>query len=157
MCVCVSVCHTCYNCTKALNFKVFRLKDFMVYKILTSRSPQVFETCLPKKAVGEMIPVLLATTIAIPDSRYGAVKSTADSLSELIWNIFVCQIFSQSCVSNNFLVNLRLLCEVVMVMRLLCCGCKRLLLRWRQTTGNCINQIQGNTGISSDLNKNKRF
>ena len=28
MSVCVSVCHTCYNCTKALNFKVIRLKDF---------------------------------------------------------------------------------------------------------------------------------
>ena len=28
MCVCVSVGHTLYNCTKALNFKVFRLKDF---------------------------------------------------------------------------------------------------------------------------------
>ena len=28
MLVCVSVRHTCYNCTKALNFKVFRLKDF---------------------------------------------------------------------------------------------------------------------------------
>ena len=27
MLVCVSVRHTCYNCTKALNFKVFRLKD----------------------------------------------------------------------------------------------------------------------------------
>ena len=24
----LSVCHTCYNCSKALNFKVFRLKDF---------------------------------------------------------------------------------------------------------------------------------
>ena len=24
----VLVCHTCYNCTKALNFQVFRLKDF---------------------------------------------------------------------------------------------------------------------------------
>ena len=59
--LCVCVCHTCYNCTKALNFKVFRLKDlwrtsegllkdfrtldFMVYKIFTNRSPQVFETC----------------------------------------------------------------------------------------------------------------
>ena len=28
MLVHVSVCHTCYNCTKALNFRVFRLKDF---------------------------------------------------------------------------------------------------------------------------------
>ena len=26
--MCVFVCHTCYKCTKALNFKVFRLKDF---------------------------------------------------------------------------------------------------------------------------------
>ena len=26
--VCLSMCPTCYNCTKALNFKVFRLKDF---------------------------------------------------------------------------------------------------------------------------------
>ena len=28
MLVSVFVCHTCYNCTKALNFKVFRLKEF---------------------------------------------------------------------------------------------------------------------------------
>ena len=41
----------------------------------------------PRNAVGDMMPVLLATTIAIPDSRNGAVKSTADSRSELIWNI----------------------------------------------------------------------
>ena len=39
----------------------------------------------PRKAVGDMMPVLLATAIAIPDSRNGAVKSTADSRSELIW------------------------------------------------------------------------
>ena len=25
VCVCLSVCHTCYNCTKDLNFKVFGL------------------------------------------------------------------------------------------------------------------------------------
>ena len=44
--VSVFVCHTCYNCTKALNFKVFRLKDFLrTSEGLTSRSPQVFETC----------------------------------------------------------------------------------------------------------------
>ena len=47
----VCACHTCYNWTKTLNFKVFRLKDFwrtlnfMVYKIFASRCPQVFETC----------------------------------------------------------------------------------------------------------------
>ena len=28
MSVCMSVCHTCYNWTKALNFKVLKLKDF---------------------------------------------------------------------------------------------------------------------------------
>ena len=39
---------------------------------------------LPRNAVGEIIPVLLATTIAIPDSRKGVEKSTAASLSELI-------------------------------------------------------------------------
>ena len=27
--VSVFVCHTCYNCTKAINFKVFRLKDIL--------------------------------------------------------------------------------------------------------------------------------
>ena len=41
----------------------------------------------PRKAVGDMMPVLLATAIAIPDSKNGAVKSTADSRSELIWKI----------------------------------------------------------------------
>ena len=40
---------------------------------------------IPRNAVGEIIPVLLATTIAIPDSRNGTVKSTSLSLSELIW------------------------------------------------------------------------
>ena len=36
---------------------------------------------IPKKAVGEMIPVLFATRMVDPDSRNGAVKSTAASLS----------------------------------------------------------------------------
>jgi hypothetical protein len=36
---------------------------------------------IPRKAVGEIIPVLLATRIVDPDSRKGAVKSTAASLS----------------------------------------------------------------------------
>jgi hypothetical protein len=39
---------------------------------------------LPKNAVGEMIPVLLATTIAIPVSRKGNEKSIACDLSKLI-------------------------------------------------------------------------
>ena len=38
----------------------------------------------PKKAVGDIIPVLLATRIAIPVSMNGTVKSTTASLSELI-------------------------------------------------------------------------
>ena len=37
-----------------------------------------------KKAVGEMMPVLLATTIATPVSIKGTLKSTTASLSELI-------------------------------------------------------------------------
>ena len=40
----------------------------------------------PKKAVGEMIPVLLATKMVDPDSRNGAVKSTAASRSAFIFN-----------------------------------------------------------------------
>ena len=40
---------------------------------------------LPKKAVGEMMPVLLATTIAMPDSKKGVVKSTTVSRSALIF------------------------------------------------------------------------
>lgn len=38
----------------------------------------------PRKAVGEMMPVRLATTIAMPVSRKGTVKSSTSSLSELI-------------------------------------------------------------------------
>jgi hypothetical protein len=41
---------------------------------------------LPKKAVGEMIPVLFATRMAVPDSRKGAVKSTAASRSALTFD-----------------------------------------------------------------------
>ena len=67
--VSVSVCHTCYNCTKALNFKVFRLKDFWrtskglpkdfqrTYKGFTSRSPQVFKTCLSLCDMSESYPI----------------------------------------------------------------------------------------------------
>ena len=44
------------------------------------------ETDLPRKAVGEMIPVLFATMIAMPDSRKGTVKSTTDSRSALIFS-----------------------------------------------------------------------
>ena len=40
----------------------------------------VLET-LPRKAVGDMIPVRFATSTVVPDSRNGAVKSTAASLS----------------------------------------------------------------------------
>lgn len=43
---------------------------------------------LPKKAVGEMIPVLFATRMAVPDSRKGAVKSTAASRSALTFDHF---------------------------------------------------------------------
>lgn len=46
----------------------------------------VFGLCnwyVPRKAVGEMIPVRLATRIVVPDSRNGEVKSTAASLSAL--------------------------------------------------------------------------
>jgi hypothetical protein len=39
---------------------------------------------LPRNAVGEMMPVLLATTIAIPVSRNGNEKSIACDLSKLI-------------------------------------------------------------------------
>ena len=39
----------------------------------------------PRKAVGEIIPVLLATTMAMPDSRKGVVKSTTASRSALIF------------------------------------------------------------------------
>jgi len=38
----------------------------------------------PKNAVGDIMPVLLATRIAIPVSMKGTVKSTTASLSELI-------------------------------------------------------------------------
>ena len=41
---------------------------------------------LPRNAVGEMMPVLLATTMAMPDSRKGMVKSTSFSLSRLIYS-----------------------------------------------------------------------
>ena len=41
---------------------------------------------LPKKAVGEMIPVRLATKIVVPDSKKGDVKSTAASRSALTFN-----------------------------------------------------------------------
>lgn len=47
-------------------------------------SIRFYNTALPKKAVGEIIPVLFATTIAIPVSMYGTVKSTTASRSELI-------------------------------------------------------------------------
>lgn len=42
------------------------------------------KTCLPRNAVGEIIPVLLATIMAIPVSKKGTVKSTTASLSEFI-------------------------------------------------------------------------
>ena len=38
---------------------------------------------LPRNAVGEIIPVLFETRIVVPDSRNGAVKSTAASRSAL--------------------------------------------------------------------------
>ena len=41
------------------------------------------KACLPKNAVGDIIPVRLATKIVVPDSRNGDVKSTAASLSAL--------------------------------------------------------------------------
>ena len=42
-----------------------------------------FRNYLPKNAVGEIIPVRLATKIAVPDSKNGEVKSTAASRSAL--------------------------------------------------------------------------
>ena len=41
---------------------------------------------VPRKAVGEMIPVRFATSTVVPDSRKGAVKSTAASLSAFTFN-----------------------------------------------------------------------
>jgi hypothetical protein len=40
---------------------------------------------LPRKAVGDMIPVRLATNMEVPDSRNGAVKSTTASRSAFIF------------------------------------------------------------------------
>lgn len=40
--------------------------------------------CIPKNAFGEMIPVRLATAIAIPVSKNGTVKSTNACRSEFI-------------------------------------------------------------------------
>ena len=40
----------------------------------------------PRKAVGDIIPVLLATTIAIPVSKKGSEKSMACARSKLIFN-----------------------------------------------------------------------
>ena len=58
LCVCMCVRHTCYSCTGLLkDFRrtpkdfwrtsegLQRTLDFIAYKIFTSRSPQVFETC----------------------------------------------------------------------------------------------------------------
>ena len=42
-----------------------------------------FINYLPKNAVGDIIPVRLATKIAVPDSKKGEVKSTAASRSAL--------------------------------------------------------------------------
>ena len=56
-------------------------KYLQTVKLKLVRRLKIF---LPRKAVGDIIPVLLATTMAMPDSKYGAVKSTAASLSELI-------------------------------------------------------------------------
>ena len=42
-----------------------------------------FRNYLPKNAVGDIIPVRLATKIAVPDSKKGEVKSTAASRSAL--------------------------------------------------------------------------
>ena len=39
---------------------------------------------LPRKAVGDMIPVRLATNMEVPDSRKGTVKSTTASRSAFI-------------------------------------------------------------------------
>ena len=44
----------------------------------------IYKWILPKNAVGEIIPVLLATTMEVPLSRNGAVKSTTASLSAFI-------------------------------------------------------------------------
>lgn len=44
---------------------------------------------LPKNAVGEIIPVLLATNIAVPVSIKGTEKSTTASRSELIMSAVI--------------------------------------------------------------------
>ena len=48
-------------------------------------SHQKREKHLPKKAVGDIMPVRLATKMVVPDSKKGDVKSTAASLSALIF------------------------------------------------------------------------
>ena len=50
---------------------------------IKNKDSQVFIDA-PRKAVGEMMPVLLATSIAIPVSMNGMVKSAAYSRSALI-------------------------------------------------------------------------
>ena len=51
---------------------------------LLKRKEIIHRNDLPRNAVGEMMPVLLATTIAIPVSRNGNEKSIACDLSKLI-------------------------------------------------------------------------
>jgi len=59
-------------CVASLLFSLLKRRE------ITSRND------LPRNAVGEMMPVLLATTIAIPVSRNGKEKSIACDLSKLI-------------------------------------------------------------------------
>ena len=57
----------------------------MVLKIENSSSIIHDVIKLPRKAVGDMIPVRLATNIDVPDSKNGAVKSTTASRSAFIF------------------------------------------------------------------------
>ncbi len=69
------------------NFSSIRIwmLDFFFARIVQTRLFLILAWNLPRKAVGEMIPVRLATSIVVPDSRNGDVKSTAASLSALTY------------------------------------------------------------------------
>ena len=51
---------------------------------ITEKFDNFNQITTPKNAVGEMRPVLLATTMEVPLSRNGTVKSTTASLSAFI-------------------------------------------------------------------------
>lgn len=70
-------------CQKALEKNEFFPIQLILYFTYLYKNSVIF-FFLPRKAVGEIIPVLLATIMAIPVSKNGTVKSTTASLSELI-------------------------------------------------------------------------